>query len=80
MIFFFFFCQKMNTATSESRKTADSAPEEKGDRVRLKKQLGLLEGVAIILGIIFGSGKYLDKIIYYCFFGQEDSTLDRIVN
>lgn len=57
----------MNTATSESRKTTDSNPEEKGDRVRLKKQLGLLEGVAIILGIIFGSGKYLNKIIYYYF-------------
>lgn len=27
------------------------------DRVQMKKQLGLLEGVAIILGIIFGSGK-----------------------
>lgn len=26
------------------------------DRVQMKKQLGLLEGVAIILGIIFGSG------------------------
>jgi hypothetical protein len=32
---------------------------EKGEsskRVRMKKQLGLLEGVAIIIGIIFGSG------------------------
>lgn len=27
------------------------------EKIRLKKQLGLLEGVAIILGIIFGSGK-----------------------
>lgn len=26
------------------------------DKVQMKKQLGLLEGVAIILGIIFGSG------------------------
>lgn len=26
------------------------------DKIRMKKQLGLLEGVAIILGIIFGSG------------------------
>lgn len=26
------------------------------DKVRMKKELGLLEGVAIILGIIFGSG------------------------
>lgn len=28
------------------------------DKVKMKKQLGLLEGVAIILGIIFGSGLY----------------------
>lgn len=46
----------MNTATSENAKNADSTSEDTGDRVRLKKQLGLLEGVAIILGIIFGSG------------------------
>lgn len=26
------------------------------EKVKMKKQLGLLEGVAIILGIIFGSG------------------------
>lgn len=29
---------------------------QKEDKVKMKKQLGLLEGVAIILGIIFGSG------------------------
>lgn len=29
------------------------------DRIRMKKQLGLLEGVAIILGIIFGSGIFI---------------------
>lgn len=28
------------------------------DKVQMKKQLGLLEGVAIILGIIFGSGMF----------------------
>jgi hypothetical protein len=28
----------------------------KEDKVQMKKQLGLLEGVAIILGIICGSG------------------------
>lgn len=27
------------------------------EKVKMKKQLGLLEGVAIILGIIFGSGE-----------------------
>ncbi|KAE8574048.1 Y+L amino acid transporter 2 [Halyomorpha halys] len=33
--------------------------EDKPDKVRLKKELGLLEGVAIILGIIFGSGIFI---------------------
>lgn len=32
--------------------------------VRMKKQLGLLEGVAIILGIIFGSGMILFTLHY----------------
>lgn len=31
-------------------------PEEK---IKLRKQLGLLEGIAIILGIIFGSGIFI---------------------
>lgn len=30
--------------------------DQDSEKVRMKKQLGLLEGVAIILGIIFGSG------------------------
>ncbi|XP_055641386.1 large neutral amino acids transporter small subunit 1 [Toxorhynchites rutilus septentrionalis] len=30
-----------------------------GSRVKMKKELGLLEGVAIILGIIFGSGIFI---------------------
>lgn len=35
-------------------------PEEKEDeRVHMKKELGLLEGCAIILGIIFGSGIFV---------------------
>lgn len=29
------------------------------DKVQMKKQLGLLEGVAIILGIILGSGRFI---------------------
>uniref|UniRef100_A0A1B6ECK9 Amino acid permease/ SLC12A domain-containing protein n=1 Tax=Clastoptera arizonana TaxID=38151 RepID=A0A1B6ECK9_9HEMI len=33
--------------------------EGKTERVKMKKQLGLLEGVAIILGIIFGSGIFI---------------------
>lgn len=27
------------------------------DKIKMKKHMGLMEGVAIILGIIFGSGK-----------------------
>ena len=33
--------------------------QAKGERVRMKKSLGLLEGVAIILGIIIGSGNVI---------------------
>lgn len=35
--------------------------ENKDDngKVQMKKQLGLIEGCAIILGVIFGSGKCL---------------------
>ena len=39
------------------------------DKVQMKKQLGLLEGVAIILGIIFGSGNHQDpSILDYKFY------------
>lgn len=34
-----------------------------GEKNQMKKQLGLLEGVAIILGIIVGSGNYS----FHCF-------------
>lgn len=36
-------------------------------KVQMKKQLGLVEGTAIILGIIFGSGKRMNirRIIYF---------------
>ncbi len=36
--------------------TNSSKKEDGGGDVKLKKELGLLEGVAIILGIIIGSG------------------------
>lgn len=42
----------------------ETMPEE---RVKMRKQLGLLEGVAIILGIIFGSGIFIspkDVLLY----------------
>lgn len=46
-------CSNLVTPKEETK-----ANWEGDDKVRMKKQLGLLEGVAIILGIIFGSGKY----------------------
>jgi len=33
--------------------------DEPKERVKMKKELGLLEGCAIILGIIFGSGIFI---------------------
>ena len=46
--------------------------ENKGEeKVKMKKQLGLLEGVAIILGIIIGSGDVdeMNTIIgHLCYF------------
>lgn len=35
-----------------------SLVDDDNGKVRMKKELGLLEGVAIILGIIFGSGEF----------------------
>lgn len=54
----------MPSAVSDSSAPAPKAIEsnggsggEGGDKVQMKKQLGLIEGTAIILGIIFGSGR-----------------------
>lgn len=47
-------------STDVGSPTADSvAALQPGndDKVQMKKQLGLTEGIAIILGVIFGSGK-----------------------
>ena len=35
---------------------------DEGKEVRLKKEIGLLEGVSIIVGIIVGSGKSVDSV------------------
>lgn len=35
-----------------------------GGKVQMKKQLGLVEGTAIILGIIFGSGENIEARRY----------------
>ena len=45
--------QAMNPSRNEVRSGGNTS----SDKVQMKKQLGLLEGVAIILGIILGSGK-----------------------
>ena len=37
----------------------DENEEAKDQQVKMKKELGLLEGVAIILGIIIGSGIFV---------------------
>lgn len=39
----------------------DDVPKE---RNKMKKELGLLEGCAIILGIIFGSGIFISPKVY----------------
>ncbi|XP_065364639.1 Y+L amino acid transporter 2 [Calliphora vicina] len=47
----------MSTANDHNKRGA--SVESNNSRVQMKKQLGLLEGVAIILGIIFGSGIFI---------------------
>ena len=47
----------MGFGEAPNNRSSDSAPA--AEKVQMKKQLGLLEGVAIILGIIFGSGIFI---------------------
>jgi hypothetical protein len=65
-----------NSLTTGNNEFALGEKGESDKRVRMKKQLGLLEGVAIIIGIIFGSGNqhisiliheliFLSKILQY---------------
>ena len=46
--------QPLNLAEDGEANNKESTPES--DKVRMKKELGLIDGVAIILGIIIGSG------------------------
>lgn len=48
-----------STAMANNHTKRGGSEESQGSRVQMKKQLGLLEGVAIILGIIFGSGIFI---------------------
>lgn len=49
----------MNGSVASMR--SQNASDEGNGKVKMKKQLGLIEGVAIILGIIFGSGEFKVK-------------------
>lgn len=49
---------KVSLPSDKLLHTSVAAPEAEDERVKMKKELGLLEGVAIILGIICGSGIY----------------------
>jgi hypothetical protein len=40
--------------------------DEPKERIKMKKELGLLEGCAIILGIIFGSGIFISPKVKRC--------------
>lgn len=47
---------------SPSSDIVSAVPGQGGNdngKVQMKKQLGLVEGIAIILGVIFGSGKFI---------------------
>lgn len=54
---------EMPTPSDKLLSSPETAPEvaniNSDDKVKMKKELGLLEGVAIILGVILGSGKNL---------------------
>lgn len=40
------------------------------DKIKMKKHMGLMEGVAIILGIIFGSGNFFYNIYVAAIYGH----------
>lgn len=48
-----------SNGTDKDPALREGSAESDSSRVVMKKQLGLLEGVAIILGIIFGSGIFV---------------------
>ena len=54
-------CDTALLPKGDHQKTSDD------EKVQMKKELGLLEGVAIILGIIFGSGLLLLLLLLFFF-------------
>ena len=55
-------CQPLLHDGEKPSPNADSGSKNEG--VKMRKELGLLEGTSIILGIIMGSGKSLLKILF----------------
>lgn len=50
----------METETKgAAQKDTDSCPKKEKESVRLKKELGLFEGVTMIMGIVIGSGIFV---------------------
>lgn len=47
----------MLNSSPEKNETREKSNENNDEGVHMKREIGLLEGVAIILGIIIGSGK-----------------------
>lgn len=54
------------TPSSEVAPVGNNKFDSDNGKVQMKKQLGLTEGTAIILGIIFGSGKRKLGIHSHC--------------
>lgn len=51
---------ELQSPTEDNLISPSNESNDIGDeKIKMKKHMGLMEGVAIILGIIFGSGKYL---------------------
>lgn len=53
----------------------DDNTEDSGDGVRLKKELGLMNGVAIIVGVIVGSGIFVSPSLALKYSGSKGMAL-----
>lgn len=50
---------ELQSPTENKLISPDMDTSELDGKIKMKKHMGLMEGVAIILGIIFGSGMWL---------------------
>lgn len=55
-------CQPLLPSSAVSPSDGEAPPKDEG--VKMRKELGLLEGTSIILGIIMGSGKLIRLQMY----------------